>query len=60
MTVRGTCLKRMLNRELIRTLRLYLSLTIVKLMREAKAPLNSKLRILWWMILMMIIGNNEN
>ena len=60
MTVRGTCLKRMLNRELIRTLRLNLSLTIVKLMREAKAPLNSKLRILWWMILMMIIGNNEN
>ena len=58
--MRGTCLKRMLNRELIRTLRLYLSLTIVKLMREAKAPLNSKLRILWWMILMMIIGNNEN
>ena len=60
MTVRGTCLKRMLNRELIRTLRLYLSLTIVKLMREAKAPLNSKLRILWWINLMMIIGNNEN
>lgn len=54
--------RRMKKIENIRTLRWNLSLTIAKKMRAVKAPLNSKIRNLWWSnkIILMILGSNED